>query len=237
MIDKEYIRKAAVAPRAPAAFRGRRYISNRRLYHASAVICISIFIFMGTVVRAAQKEFALFEAEEQAQIQQALEYEFALRERENGGIAPARALPIQISIPAIGVDAEVRAMGADERGDMAVPVRRNTVGWYQLGSRPGERGSAVIAGHVSAGSLMPGVFGSLDELKAGDQIVVVDDQGKKLTYTVTKVAAYLTDETPLQSIFLKSDGVYLNLITCAGNWLSDEQEYNQRLVVYSTLVE
>ncbi|MBE3560989.1 MAG: class F sortase [Ktedonobacteraceae bacterium] len=63
---------------------------------------------------------------------------------------PVNALtPLRLTIKSIGVDASVEPVGILANGDMATPEKDpwNNVGWYSVGPYPGEKGSAVIAGH------------------------------------------------------------------------------------------
>src|ERR1035437_3088718 len=58
-------------------------------------------------------------------------------------------LPIRLKIPKINADAPVEYVGLAPDGSMGVPAGPNNVGWFDLGPRPGNIGSAVIAGHRS----------------------------------------------------------------------------------------
>jgi hypothetical protein len=65
-------------------------------------------------------------------------------------VLPKGIMPNHLVIPDIKVNASVRAMGLDE-GRMAVPNNFTDIGWYKLGSKPGEQGSAVMGAHVDNG--------------------------------------------------------------------------------------
>jgi hypothetical protein len=47
---------------------------------------------------------------------------------------------------------------------------------------------------------------------------------------------YTPDQAPLQDIFGNQGGTYLNLITCAGDWIPGQHQTSLRLVVFTTLV-
>ena len=70
---------------------------------------------------------------------------------------------MRISIPAIKVDAKIQEVGITAKGNMAAPRTFSEVGWYKYGPRPGETGSAVLAGHVDNGIAFPAVFSKLDK--------------------------------------------------------------------------
>src|SRR5581483_2097891 len=65
-------------------------------------------------------------------------------------------LPSRLVIPALSIDANVQYVGVTATGNMATPHGFADVGWYKLGTIPGNQGSAVIAGHVDNGLGMPG---------------------------------------------------------------------------------
>jgi sortase A len=146
------------------------------------------------------------------------------------------AYPRQIAIPKIKVNAPVLAMGITLDGKMAVPDDYRNVGWYKFGTRPGEVGSAVIGAHVDNGAAISGVFKKLKYLKIGDEITITNSDGEILKYKVntTKVFNYKTLDTT--EVFLKNDNERLNLITCHGTWLPQENTYNKRLVVFAERV-
>jgi hypothetical protein len=64
----------------------------------------------------------------------------------------SRALPVRITIPRIHVDAPVEPLGQNPDGTVEVPTltRPNLAGWYKYGPTPGQRGAAVVLGHVDA---------------------------------------------------------------------------------------
>jgi len=149
----------------------------------------------------------------------------------------AEAAPKRLLIPAIGVNAFIEAVGTLPNGDMATPTQSpwEYVGWYDAGPHPGERGSAVIDGHLDRPRGYPAVFWHLRELHVGDQVLVMKSNGKKLTFRVTRVAFYTPQAAPIQDIFGNNGGIYLNLITCAGDWIPSEHQTTLRLVVYTVL--
>ncbi len=146
--------------------------------------------------------------------------------------------PAKLKIPAIKVSASVQYVGEGKSGNMAVPTNFTDVGWYRAGTVPGEVGSAVMDGHVDNALALPGVFKHLDALKIGDDVYVVTNGGQSLHFRVTGVDTYAENEAPASQIFSSSDGqAHLNLVTCAGDWIQKDKSYNERLVVYTTLVD
>jgi len=144
----------------------------------------------------------------------------------------------RLIIPAIGVDAPIERVGQDAQGRMEVPTinQWNGVGWYQNGTVPGAQGSAVIDGHLDTTTGAPAVFWKLSALHVGDLVTVKDKTGHKVRFRVFKLQSYVLDQAPLDQIFTKNDGTYLNLITCAGSWDYSQNQFNQRLVVFTQMI-
>ncbi|WP_226683196.1 class F sortase [Sutcliffiella horikoshii] len=156
---------------------------------------------------------------------------------ENGKVIKDESISIEphrIEIPSIGVDALVEQVGVIENGQMGVPESFETVGWYNEGPMPGERGNSVISGHVDSRN-GPAVFFDLKNLEAGDEIIVSSADGESLTYVVDRIETYPENESPVEAIFDYSFQSNLNLITCTGTFNRESRNYSDRLVVYSSL--
>lgn len=140
-------------------------------------------------------------------------------------------LPQRLLIPKIKVDANITYMGLTKSGDMDVPPDLVNVGWYKYGAKPGDVGSAVIAGHLE-GTKDLGVFIGLDKLQQGDVVEILNDRNETIEFTVREKRTYKQDERP-NEIFNAADGSHLNLITCTGVWSNAQQRYSHRLVVFT----
>ena len=152
--------------------------------------------------------------------------------------APQQMAGVRLLIPRINVNAPVERVAEDASGSMAVPIVQQWtgVGWYIYGPYPGDVGSAVIDGHLDRPGGSPAVFWNLRQLRAGDQ-VFFDSPGKpRLRFRVTKVATYTPATAPLDAIFNNTRGRFLNLVTCAGQWIPRIHQTTLRLVVYTTLI-
>jgi len=147
------------------------------------------------------------------------------------------ANPSRLIIPTIGINALVEPLGILPNGDLATPTRNpwEDVGWYNGGVHPGERGSAVIYGHLDRPGGSAAVFWRLRDLRVGSEVRVVNTDGKTLYFQVTRIAFYTPGSAPIQDIFGNSGGTYLNLITCAGDWIPIQHQTTLRLVVYTSL--
>lgn len=140
-------------------------------------------------------------------------------------------LPVHFKIPSIKIDANVEYVGIVPDGTMDAPKDPRGVAWYNLGPRPGENGSAVIDGHSGWKGNIKAIFDDLYKIQKGDKIYIEDDTGKTITFIVTEIKSYASDQDA-SSIFISNDGKsHLNLITCSGFWNDIEKSHPSRLVV------
>lgn len=143
-------------------------------------------------------------------------------------------LPVRLKIPAINVDAVVESLGITSSGNMDTPKGPEDVAWYNLGDRPGEIGSAVIAGHY--GTWKNGkksVFDNLHKLKKGDKIYIEDEKGVTITFVVREIQSFKPNADASDVFSSDDEKAHLNLITCEGIWNKDSKSYSQRLVVFT----
>jgi LPXTG-site transpeptidase (sortase) family protein len=143
-------------------------------------------------------------------------------------------LPVRLVIPAINVSAHIQHVGITTWGQMETPNNSTDVGWFKLGSRPGENGSSVIAGHFDGKNGENGVFSNLNKLKKGDIVYVKDDKGTATTFMVRESRTYNSGYA--DEVFSTNNSAYLNLITCDGVWDGDTKSYSKRLVVFTDIV-
>lgn len=151
-----------------------------------------------------------------------------------GATTTGAIIPARLRVPAIGVDAKVEQVGQKADGTMGTPTKFGDVAWYQPGKKPGEAGSAVFAGHVDNALTTAGVFQHLAQLKVGDYVSVSDEAGKTILYRVVSSKTYQTNTAPVEQIFKTSGPSQIVLITCAGEWVTSEHQFDQRLVVIAT---
>lgn len=141
--------------------------------------------------------------------------------------------PFRIRIPSIQVDATLESLGLTSEGAMDTPRGPTHAGWFNLGPRPGENGSAVIDGHFGWKDGIPAVFDNLFKLNKGDKIYVDYENGKGVTFVVRKTKLY-DPHADASDVFGSSDGgVHLNLITCEGAWDEVSHSRPDRLVVFA----
>jgi len=140
-------------------------------------------------------------------------------------------LPVRLLIPVINVNAAIQDVGVNTKGEMDVPSNTADVGWFKLGSRPGEKGSAVISGHIDGINGKAAVFTNLQRLKKGDKLFIEDDEGRTTSFVVRESRTY--DPGYADEVFSVNDSAHLNLITCDGVWDDARKSYSKRLVVFA----
>ncbi|MGH8960902.1 MAG: hypothetical protein ACRDWT_06805 [Jatrophihabitantaceae bacterium] len=86
----------------------------------------------------------------------------------------ARSLPTHLSIPAIGVDSDLKQIGLTVGGQIRTPplVRDSHAYRLDVSPTPGQLGPATIIGHVDSAAYGPGVFFRLGDLRQRDTISV-----------------------------------------------------------------
>jgi sortase family protein len=147
---------------------------------------------------------------------------------------PATALrgaPTRLRVKAIGIDSALDSLHLGADGALIPPKGYTKAGWYADGTAPGDRGPAVIAGHVDS-KRGPAVFYKLRELEAGDKIEVVRG-GRTVRFTVVSTAWYPKAKFPAAKVYGPTPDRQLRLITCGGVFDRSLRSYTDNLVVYA----
>ena len=147
------------------------------------------------------------------------------------------ALPTHLDIPAIGVSSDLLELGQNPDGTVQVPplARDSRAGWYRYSPTPGERGPAVLLGHVDSAEYGAGVFFELGALRSGDAVTVTRADRSVATFRVTRVTSVPKDDFPTLDVYGNTDDAELRLITCGGSFDSAARSYRQNVVVYAVL--
>jgi sortase A len=170
------------------------------------------------------------------QILESTQYVLSVQTAPQATTAPlVTGMPVRLIISRIKVNASIENVGLTKKGDMATPSRANSVGWLENGSRPGEQGVAVLAGHLDGIQGKPDVFYGLHKMEKGDMFEIVDSNGVASSFVVTDKRTYNPDEKPAE-VFTASEGRHVNLVTCAGKWDSANHHFSKRLVVFGEKV-
>ncbi len=128
-------------------------------------------------------------------------------------VQPAEgAVPAWLSVPAIGIDESLIAMGLNAAG-VIEPPQGQTI-WYDQSPKPGSAGISVIAGHVQW-SKTPDNFWRLSELANGSLFSVRYTDGTVIEFIVTASRSELkTDAQSDPAIWGESDTPVVVLVTC-----------------------
>lgn len=167
----------------------------------------------------------------------ALVYDVSATSTAQAAVTSA-ASPVRLSIPALDINAPIREVGLNANGAMSAPSKYSEVAWYRKGTVPGNKGSAVLAGHLDNGLGLSGVFKNLKDIEEGDEIFVKDSRGDLRKFIVVDIRAFDYDDVDGNMIFAPEAGrSLLRLVTCGGKWLPEKKTYDRRLVATAELVK
>ena len=140
--------------------------------------------------------------------------------------------PVRIRIPAIGVDAPVQPLTVDQNGVLPPPDTYDGTGWWRDGPEPGERGPAVIAGHVDS-KRGPAVFFRLPDLGRGDRIFVDRADGTTAVFATQRIERHDKNAFPTDAVYGDTPDSQLRLITCGGKFDRKAHRYVDNVIVFA----
>ncbi|MEC5200060.1 sortase (surface protein transpeptidase) [Arthrobacter sp. PL16] len=145
--------------------------------------------------------------------------------------------PVTLDIPSIGIRTDLLSLGLRDNQSLEVPPDGPgaPASWYNQSPTPGDRGPAVMLGHVNATDGGKGVFADLRTLKAGDRMNVIREDGSTAVFEYQRGEAYQKNDFPTLTVYGNTPGSELRLITCDG-YNPDTGEFDDNFVVYATLV-
>lgn len=142
-------------------------------------------------------------------------------------------LPLRLTIPAINIDAAIGYAGVAADGTMEISQSQDDVAWFEPGTRPGDKGSAVIAGHYGSVNGKYSVFSNLSKLKQGDTLQIRDHKNNTATFIVRESRIYDPKADATDVFNSNDDKAHLNLITCEGSWNNAAETYSKRRVIFA----
>ena len=154
-----------------------------------------------------------------------------------GRVAPLtqRSRPVRIQIPSLGVSAPVSVLGLNHDGSPQVPTDFYVPGWYKFGPAPGQRGSAVILGHVDS-YRGPAVFFRVVDLKIGSPIIVTLADRTVVRFDVIGLREYSKGHFPDRVVYGSRSYSAMQLVTCGGTFDRATGHYESNIVAYTALV-
>jgi len=149
--------------------------------------------------------------------------------------APLRASrPVRITVPAIGVNAPVIRLGLAPDHTLQVPTDFGDAGWWSGGVSPGQRGPAVIVGHVDSVS-GPAVFYRLRDLHRGDRVIVRLRDGSAVTFVVQRLQEVSKSDFPTEEVYGPTRSPTIRLVTCGGSFDARTGHYVDNIVVFGQM--
>jgi sortase (surface protein transpeptidase) len=145
------------------------------------------------------------------------------------------ARPVALTIPAIGVRTPLERLGRTPQGTLQVPVSTTVAGWYTGSPRPGEIGSAIIAGHIDSAQ-GPGVFFRLRLLRPGDLVYVRRSDRTLVVFRVYAERMYPKSGFPTGRVYGPTPDAELHLISCGGVFDQATGSYLSNVVVYAAQI-
>lgn len=151
--------------------------------------------------------------------------------------ATSAAAPAEIEIPRIAATSSLVELGldADQRVEVPPVDQPMQAGWFTGAPKPGEPGPALVLGHVNGGG-QAGIFARLNELAAGDEVLVKRTDGTVVTFRVTRVDQVPKADFPTEDVYGDTPGPELRLITCGGTFDRGAHSYRDNVIVYATIV-
>ncbi|MEU1874043.1 LPXTG-site transpeptidase (sortase) family protein [Streptomyces ambofaciens] len=154
------------------------------------------------------------------------------------GVSPLPySVPDRVSVPAIQVDAPVMGVGLDAEGwvDAPPPEDPNLAGWFTGAVSPGEKGTAVVVGHVD-NEQGPAVFYGLGALKKGNKVDVHRQDGKTAVFEIYGIEVFEKNNFPGDRVYGSKGSPELRVITCGGGF-TKQNGYDGNVVAFARLVE
>jgi hypothetical protein len=145
--------------------------------------------------------------------------------------------PDRVRIPAIQVDAPVMQVGLDTDGWVGAPPPEdpNLAGWFTGAVSPGEKGTAVVVGHVD-NTQGPAVLYGLGALKKGNHVEVTRRDGKTAVFEIYGIEVFEKNNFPGDRVYASKGSPELRVITCGGGF-SKANGYDGNVVAFARLIE
>lgn len=141
------------------------------------------------------------------------------------------ALPETLTLPRLGISMPVVPTRLNGDGQMRMPDRPSTIGWYSYGPAPGSAaGSAGLAGHVDSREYGVGPLQWLSQARVGDRVVVDTTRGRQ-TFVVEQVELLAKQGLNHDALFERTGPARLRVVTCGGAYRPTRGGYQDNVVV------
>jgi|GEM_PF-364477 len=237
--DKQTTEKVVVEP--PKEVVKRRTVLRKKITILNGLLVVSVLLigFSGyNLILRQQKTSGVVQLEPSTTIvtEDVQEPEEKKPDMNQEYVVPADQ-PRRIIIKPLTTDGFIQKVGLTTKSAVAVPNNIHVAGWYINSVVPGAEGLSIIDGHVS-GKYENGIFYDLRKLKIGDTFQIEFGDKSLKTFEVVDTRKMAESESA-KFLFKKNDDIkeQLNLITCGGNFDKDSQQFADRIIVVSKLVQ
>ncbi|GAB3665375.1 hypothetical protein GCM10027596_31450 [Nocardioides korecus] len=145
------------------------------------------------------------------------------------------APPVRVRVPALGISSSLERLRTSGDGELAAPHAWQRAGWFAEGTRPGDVGPAVIAGHVDSPD-GPAVFSRLSQITPGTLIEVDRADGSTTRFRVDRTQVVAKNNFPTSAVYGPTPDSQLRLITCDGPYVRASGGYQDNLIAFATQV-
>ncbi|MFD5556413.1 class F sortase [Streptomyces sp. NPDC127068] len=143
----------------------------------------------------------------------------------------------RVTIPAIRVDAPMMPVALDSQGwvDAPPPEDPNLAGWFSGAVSPGEKGTAVVVGHVD-NTRGPAVFYGLGALDKGNKVEIHRADGKTAVFEIYGIEVFQKENFPGDEVYGDTGYPEVRVITCGGGF-SQQGGYDGNVVVFARMID
>lgn len=205
--------------------------SSLKIWPIILAVVLLVLIFAFQMIRGGNNsDSANTQVEDQVQTSD--------QEDTQSPIVASKGVPSRINIPSVGIDAPIVSVGLTSSGQMDAPNSLTDVGWYNRSAKVGESNySILLDGHYGRPG-RPGIFFNLKDIKMGDNIEVFGQTSESVLYKVVEIENLPQEEVDMRKALMPySAGTEsITLITCFGEYDSQEADYSHRVVVYAQKV-
>lgn len=139
--------------------------------------------------------------------------------------------PIKIRIPDLELDADMDPLEVGQNQTLNPPTSYDRTGWWRDGPEPGEKGPAVVAGHVDSYK-GPAVFYRLRDLTPGGEILIDRADGTTVVFQIDRVEQHSKSNFPTEAVYKQTPDSQLRLVTCGGEFDESAGSYRDNLIIY-----
>ncbi|MBP2474672.1 LPXTG-site transpeptidase (sortase) family protein [Crossiella equi] len=147
-----------------------------------------------------------------------------------------KSTPTRVRVPKIGADSSLVPLGLNQDQTVQVPpvTQPMQAGWFTGAPSPGEKGPAVVLGHVDGGG-KAGIFHKLRQVEVGDEVLVDREDGRTARFVVHETQQVAKKDFPTDRVYGDTDRPEIRLITCGGIFDRGARSYQDNVIVYATL--